>query len=129
MATIEWRGLQYPLVLCKRIGNTWEFKCPHCSKSKGQPIYHSHQPFPGHRFAGCEDPTSPFKRTGYITALESPRTREELTKRVARALLNRSPVQLTLDDVNRLTEVLVEAVADPRWGRKPTVAEVMSDIL
>jgi hypothetical protein len=126
MATIEWReGLRSPLLLCKRIGNALQVKCPHCSERKGEPVFHSHGPFPRHFFAGCDDPASPFRKTGYVLAPEQPRTREEMVKRVVRALLNRAPVHLPIDDVKRLTELIVEVAGDPRWGHRPTVEEVM----
>ena len=132
MATIEWRGRKCPLVLCKRVGSRLIFRCRHCSKVKGEPVYHDHgnSPIlPRHDFAMCEDPSSPYHRTGYVLAIEPPRTREELTRRIARALLNKSPVPLTLYQVETLTEVLVEALADPRWGQRPTAGEVMSVIV
>jgi hypothetical protein len=78
----------------------------------------------------CEDPSSPYRRTGYVLAIEPPRTREELTRRIARALLNRSPIPLGLFEVDRLIEVLVDALADPRWGRGPPAAgEIVSVIV
>jgi hypothetical protein len=98
---------------------------------KGQPVYHDHgiSPIlPRHDFAMCEDPSSPYRLTGYVLAVEPPRTREELTRRIARALLNKSPVPLTIYQVDTLTEVLVEALADPRWGRRPTAGEVVSEL-
>lgn len=126
MKTTEWRGHRYPLVLCKRISNTWEFKCRYCSKHKGEPVYHSHQPFPGHRVSHCVDPSSPLKR-GYVTALEPPRTREELTTRIGRVLVQhvRGHLQMTLDEIHYLTEMLVDRLSDPRWSDTRTVAEIL----
>jgi hypothetical protein len=125
MASVEMRGHRYPLLLCKRHGSRLRVKCPHCSKSKGEPVYHSHGWGSKHCFAECKDPASPFRKTGYILAPEQPRTREEMVKRVVRALLNRAPLRLALDDVKELTELIVEVAGDPRWGYRPTVEEVM----
>jgi hypothetical protein len=100
------------------------------ARIEGEPVYHSHRPFPGHNTSRCEDPSSPLKR-GYVTALEPPRTREELTRRIGRVLVQHirgsgeAHLQMKLDEIHYLTEMLVDRLSDPRWPDTRTVAEIL----
>jgi hypothetical protein len=126
MATIEWRGRRCPLVLCKRVGSRLTFKCRHCSKAKGQPVYHNpgiSPILPRHDFAMCEVPSSPYRRTGYVLAIEPPRSREELTLRIGRVLLR--DTRMPLDQIHHLTKTVVEALGDLRWPQTDTVATIL----
>lgn len=62
-----------PIFIVEKDGNSLRFWCPYCLK------YHTHGDAngngEGHRVAHCTEPTSPFKKTGYILAYSESRAK------------------------------------------------------
>jgi hypothetical protein len=54
----------YPTVLCEPHFAQWRFWCRFCRR------YHLHSAGEGHRVAHCVDDQSPYRRTGYVLALD-----------------------------------------------------------
>ncbi len=111
METATLRGCTYPVLTGRRIGHDVVVKCPHCTAVAGAPVHHEHSTYPnweGHVFkAGCADPASPLRKTGYIVKLELPPvTEEELAARIDGVLADRSPVPLTEEQRWELLEEL-----------------------